>query len=176
MAILIRTFSGKQVDLENFRFDKGFIPDVAHSLSNTCRFRGHTIQFYSVAEHSVHVSRLTEKLGGDPLAGLFHDASEFAYADILSPEKPLVESYKRLEHAASLNIMDVLGGLKTDSVKLADNFAREVEGQALMKGWSPDMAIAKEFSFSPECWLPNEAERMFMERFFELQYRRAQAR
>ena len=34
------------------------ILDIAHSLSNQCRFTGHTSEFYSVAEHSMLVAKL----------------------------------------------------------------------------------------------------------------------
>mgnify|MGYP003865886187 CR=1 FL=1 len=61
------------------------IEDIAHSLSNMCRYNGHTKYFYSVAEHSLLVaSILPDKL---KLEGLLHDAPEIYFTDLPAPIK-----------------------------------------------------------------------------------------
>jgi len=69
-----RFFNPFEPDLE--QLDPG---DIACALANLCRFGGHCRPFYSVAQHSVIVSRLVEERGGDAedvFAALMHDAAE----------------------------------------------------------------------------------------------------
>lgn len=64
------------------------IEDIALSLARQCRFMGHMrrdVWFYSVAQHSVHVSY--ECAPEHALLGLLHDAAEAYVQDLISPIK-----------------------------------------------------------------------------------------
>jgi hypothetical protein len=67
------------------------IEDIAHSLSNQCRFAGFTREHYSIAQHSVHVAELLESWGAPRdvvFWGLMHDTEEgLGIPDLPSPIK-----------------------------------------------------------------------------------------
>src|SRR6266496_3875421 len=77
--------SGKWFNVFNPKPEDVDIRDIAHALSNQCRFTGHTKEFYSVAQHSVLVSTFCAP--EDAAWGLLHDASEAYLSDIASPVK-----------------------------------------------------------------------------------------
>lgn len=85
MSVAI-TYTNRFFDILNpDNSDKIDIVDIAHSLSNKCRFNGHCRKFYSVAEHSVWCARLApDRL---KLSTLMHDASEAFLGDITGPLK-----------------------------------------------------------------------------------------
>lgn len=62
--------------------------DIARSLANTARWNGHTCGLFSVAEHSILVSRqCPPEL---ELWGLLHDAAEAYIGDIPAPMKSML--------------------------------------------------------------------------------------
>lgn len=70
----MQTFSGALYWPMDPRPEDVNILDIAHSLSMQCRYTGHVSKFYSVAEHSVHVSNIVPKELA--MCGLLHDATE----------------------------------------------------------------------------------------------------
>lgn len=97
MTPYIETFSGVRFQpLAPIVADIRLV-DIAHALGNQCRFSGHVRHFYSVAEHSVRVSREVERRalvacppkGAAALSlwGLLHDASEAYLVDLPTPLK-----------------------------------------------------------------------------------------
>lgn len=83
----IGTATGKKIYLDN-PIDLS-IDDVALSLSNICRWGGHIVRHYSVAQHCIAVAQiLGAGAHGDHAAaynGLMHDAAEMVIGDIPRP-------------------------------------------------------------------------------------------
>lgn len=91
----IQTFTGKVFDFVNPTEDMIDIQDIAHALSNICRFTGHTTEFYSVARHSVLASRMVpQELS---LQALLHDATEAYMGDLNKPLKCLCPDFIEIE-------------------------------------------------------------------------------
>ena len=78
--VQIATYTGRLVDPFDLQPDDVCIEDIAHALANTCRFSGHTREFYSVAQHSVLVAQ--HCADEDKMAGLLHDAAEAYMGDV----------------------------------------------------------------------------------------------
>jgi uncharacterized protein len=96
----IQTYTGKQFWPLSPLPEDIVIEDIAHALSMQCRFGGHVRTFYSVAQHSVHVSLLVEPQYA--LWGLLHDAAEAYLVDLPRPIKKFSEMgllYQEIEAA-----------------------------------------------------------------------------
>ena len=91
----VQTYTGKQFFPLDPDVNSICIEDIAHSLGKICRFNGHTTRFYSVAEHSVYVSRNVSY--ENAMWGLLHDASEAYLIDMPRPLKPVLDGYKEIE-------------------------------------------------------------------------------
>lgn len=91
--------SGKIVDVFSIKPCDVSIYDIARSLSHICRFNGHCRNFYSVAQHSLIVSRLVPQ--EFQREGLLHDAAEAYLGDVPSPLKyrPEFQFFREAEEA-----------------------------------------------------------------------------
>lgn len=94
-ATCIQTRRGRVVDLATFKEEDIDLDDIVHALSNITRFTGHCRVPYSVAQHSVIVSRSCP----DPHKawGLMHDASEAYLGDVSRPLKSMLPDYQEIE-------------------------------------------------------------------------------
>lgn len=98
----IQTYTGVAFDLLNPRPEMVRLEDIAHALSMQCRYNGHAREFYSVAEHSIHVSSALVLEGSEVMAqGLLHDACEAYIGDLVSAIKrmPSFSAFEDLERA-----------------------------------------------------------------------------
>ena len=106
------------------------IDDIAHALSNICRFGGHSYRHFSVAEHSLGVEWLVRKYqsmckGGNSvkskkvrLFALMHDAAEAYLGDISTPIKQFIPEFKIMENKIQRAIEDRLcEGVKSKNDK-----------------------------------------------------------
>ncbi len=167
----IQTYTGVQFWPMDARPEEVCIEDIAHALSMLCRFNGHCRRFYSVAEHSVHVSRVVAE--SEARWGLLHDAAEAYLSDLPKPVKRELPVFHRWEERL-LEVIAVRFGLDpvhpTEGVTQAD-MALLASERAVLMGPEP----------APWCalpdpvpglvivgWSPEQAKQHFMERFAEL--------
>jgi hypothetical protein len=164
----IQTYTGHQFHPLDPHPDEVDIRDIAHSLSQTCRYSGHCERFYSVAEHSVLVSRLVPTL-----EALLHDAGEAysPFGDIPRPIKHHVPWAKPIDDAIDAAIAEHFG-LRwpwPEDVKVADCIILADEKAKLMKPGLPWNLPYPAAGVRIECWSPLKAELEFLKRFRELE-------
>jgi hypothetical protein len=104
----LQTFTGRIFEPMNPQPEMICIEDIAHGLSNLCRFSGQTKEFYSVSQHSILASHAIVLLDGFldltaqqrermQLVALLHDASEAFIVDVPTMIKAELPRYKEIE-------------------------------------------------------------------------------
>ena len=161
----LHTFTGRTFFPEFPPLHDYAIEDIAHALSNTCRFAGHTRKFYSVAQHSVLVRRrVSDALG---LWALLHDASEAYLCDLPTALKhsPDLEGYRRVERRVMFQIaakFHLWPTVEPPEIKLADRAVLDLELPLLRMDETPTLVPQP----------PEVAEKAFLREFLELWGRR----
>lgn len=185
----IATYSGRTINPMEPELDAIVIEDIAHALSNQCRFTGHVATFYSVAEHSVRCAlELLEKDFYSENAdewnsarelklmkwALLHDASEAYLSDIARPVKNalgLGEVYKRAEAGLMVSIcqkFDLPWPMPEEIKRVDDTLLRTEQRDLMPLGRIP----GDEYAANPitETWTPTEARDQFLKLADELIY------
>lgn len=167
----IQLSSGGYLNLLSPKVSDIHIEDIAHGLSNICRFNGQTEHFYSVAQHSVFVSYFVPP--HLQLQALLHDASEAYIGDVSSPLKALLPENvmieKRMETVISKRFY--LPEFKSSSVKTADILALVTEKHDLMPKNINDFVLFPLLSkMVPDgeklvCLPPQKAKELFLNAF-----------
>lgn len=172
------TFTGKKFWPLDPKAEEIDLNDIAHSLAFQCRFNGHSIPFYSIAQHSVLVSKIVSP--EQALAGLFHDASETYTGDLISPLKRFLPPiFKEIEKAIEKTIFECFGIKEVNypEIKKADKIALFTEMRDLMEKPPAKWNDEDLFEPHPEKIIPlspERAEQEFLERFKELLQKKKQ--
>jgi 5'-deoxynucleotidase YfbR-like HD superfamily hydrolase len=187
MHVFCETHSGIFADLYGKRMlqpEQVDVGDIAHSLSHQCRYNGHCREFYSVAQHSVLVSRLLERSNHPArivMLGLLHDAAEAYLGDITRPVKLILDAiapsaWRDVEDQTQRIIESALidGHAATSAehaiIKRADNSMLMTEARRLMpsrgRGWAIEES-EQELLFH-DCWDFDTARRRFLGTYYRL--------
>ena len=153
------------------------IQDIAHSLSQTCRYNGQCDNFYSTAEHSILISEWLWNETKDKnlsLAGLLHDAAEAYMGDIVRPMKYMFPQFKELEKRIDKVIFEQynLEFPMDPRIKEADNRILNDERKFLFsrskETWTTSDRIKGALNVEIECLRPLQAKSRFLHRFLNL--------
>lgn len=159
----MQTFGGRAFYPVDPRPEEIEIVDIAQALSKQCRYAGHCLRFYSVAEHCVHLYR---KLPREfKMWGLLHDASEAYLVDIPRPVKPYLQNYAQHEDKLMRAVAErfYMKWPMPDLVKEYDNRILLDERDQNMSASPHDWNIHGEpLGVQIECWDPERAFDEFM--------------
>jgi 5'-deoxynucleotidase YfbR-like HD superfamily hydrolase len=185
-----RMLSGRRLDLIDPSPVDVEIADIAHGLARVARWNGQTKgpEIFSVAQHSLLVEALFA--AGDPqppfkarLAALLHDAPEYVIGDMISPFKAAIGGdYRRVEarlHEAIHIRFGLPGELAADllkGIKAADRTSAYLEATMLagftireaQRLFGEPTPRVRDFAAFLDPMRPDRVERLFLDRFVEL--------
>ena len=178
----IQTYTDKKFYAFDPKPEQICIEDIAHALSNVCRFSGHCNRFYSVAEHSwimaeemIHEYDATDD---EIMWCLLHDASEAYIQDIPAPFKRFFPDYKECEDRIMKAVANKfglsypipkavkkldIGILKTEREQLFD--ITHPKTFAMEDIWGIERVDVEPIDRKISCWVSEAAEVNFLEMY-----------
>lgn len=168
-----QTFTGVRFFPTAPRAEHVNIQDIAHALAHLCRFAGHTLQHYSVAQHCVLVSQTVDR--EIALQGLLHDAAEAYIVDLPRPLKhsPLLAGYREIEERVERAIATRFGlpPRFDPRIKIADRVLLATERRDVVPHHGHQWHSTERVSPLPTpivAWHAQLAREAYLERFHEL--------
>ena len=172
----IRLYSGVMFDFNNPDACNVGIEDIARGLSKVCRFAGHIIHFYSVAQHAVNCSRIVDPAFA--FDALMHDTAEAFTNALPRPLKTAIPAFKRLETKVEAAMSRRFGFAYPlpPQIVLADNQMLSLEKDELTTdvshwtclGGCEESARRVRHLVDLSSWTPDRAEQAFLARYEEL--------
>jgi hypothetical protein len=177
----LTTVSGRRMYFTNPSWEMVDLEDIAHHLSNICHWNGACRSFFSVAQHSILVSRIVP-FDLRPW-GLLHDAAEAYVGDMTRSLKWMLPEFKAIEERVLHAIADKfnLPWPVPPELKHYDDQIIKLEAQLLMPATIqlrsrqqddtplPDLGVAQQLLISNGHWThpmpPDLAKLAFMTRY-----------
>ncbi|MGE0677833.1 phosphohydrolase [Pseudolabrys sp.] len=175
----MQTYTGKKFWPMDPRPEEIDIIDIGRALSKMCRYGGHSLKFYSVAEHCVLCSRAAP--AHLKMTALLHDASEAYLVDVPRPIKPALDNYYKIEANLMQVISKKFGAVwpLPPEVKQIDNAILRDERLAIMAHMDVPSEIwgdaAEGLGVEIECWNPERAFQEFLKECTAANYARLAA-
>ena len=170
----VQTYSGDLLSLTDPDPRAIELSCISMALARQCRFNGHTVKDYSVAEHSVNVEAYVAARTNDRdlrRAALLHDAAEAYIGDITSPVKTVLgPSVRELEDRILLAIaqrFDIpFAAFSHSLVKEADLRLLAAEANQLLptgpaEEWAHSLPYPAPKTL--ECWTAKTARTRFLD-------------
>lgn len=166
----MQTAQGRQFWPMDPRADEIHIDDIAHALGMQCRYGGHSLRFYSVAEHCVHVA--SKAPAGLELAALMHDASEGYLADVIRPVKMSLSNYKGIESNLERVIAQRFGlawPMPAEVKRLDERILQDERAQTMNPApfpWASMNNDIEPLGVTLQFWTPAKARYEFLTAFY----------
>lgn len=169
----MQTYTGKKFFPADPQVDRIDIVDIAHALAMTCRYGGHTKQFYSVAQHSLLMAEKASP--AKKLRALMHDAPEAYIGDWIRPIKKHPELKGQIEWLEELNERAICAKFDLP-FRIMDAEIKRLDNRILLDERDQVMAVCETewpltegepLGVTIERWSPEIAREKFLNAFDE---------
>lgn len=166
----IQTYTGRQFWPLDPAPEDVDIRDIAHALSQKCRYTGHSLVYYSVAQHCVLMSLAVPKEFAK--WALLHDAGEAYLPDVARPIKKELAGFVDIENRVLTCIAEKFGLVPEmpEVIKEADIRMLATEKLYVMAdvGLNWGLEDIRPYEFFLESWDCEKAEAEYLFRYNEL--------